>query len=205
MTVLFADLRGFTTFAEGNTPAAVVTHLNEHLTVMSDVIQRHGGTVDKFIGDAVMAFWGAPLPDAEHAVHACAAAREMLSILDRKNEERIVRGQPMVDMGVGINTGAMIVGNMGSLKRFNYTVIGDAVNLASRLESITKEFHERILVGPRTRELAASRFGFRALGEVSVKGKQERVAVFSLQETAEALASSAPAKQASPPARARRP
>src|SRR5205085_717433 len=107
MTVLFADLRGFTTFSEGHTPAEVVSHLNDHLTVMSEVIQKHGGTVDKFIGDAVMAFWGAPLVDAEHAAHACEAAREMLAALDRKNEERIVRGLPLVDMGVGINSGPM--------------------------------------------------------------------------------------------------
>jgi len=184
MTVLFADLRGFTTFSEGNSPATVVAHLNEHLTAMSDVIQKHGGTVDKFIGDAVMAFWGAPIPDADHAQHACAAAQEMLAILDRKNEERIVRGLAQVDMGIGINSGPMIVGNMGSSKRFNYTVIGDAVNLASRLESLTKDFNQRILVGPRTRELAAKAFGFLSLGDVTVKGKQERVPIFSLSEKA---------------------
>ena len=191
MTVLFADLRGFTTFSEGHSPADVVGHLNEHLTAMSDIIQAHGGTVDKFIGDAVMAFWGAPMPDPDHAVHACQAACEMLAVLDRRNEVHIVKGEAMVDMGIGLNTGPMIVGNMGSARRFNYTVIGDAVNLASRLEGLTKEYHERILVGPRTRDLASASYAFRPLGEVTVKGKQERVPVFSLEEGVSPPAASA--------------
>ena len=183
LTVLFADLRGFTSTSERATPAEVVALLNDHLSAMSDVIRRHGGTLDKFIGDCVMAFWGAPIDDAQHAQHACDAAVDMLTTMDRQNQERRAAGKPTVDMGVGINSGKVVVGNMGSHDRFDYTVIGDAVNLASRLEGLTKVSPSRVLIGERTAELAGKEFAFVALGAEKVKGKAEPVKIYGLDAT----------------------
>ncbi|HVO32089.1 MAG TPA: adenylate/guanylate cyclase domain-containing protein, partial [bacterium] len=191
LTILFADLRGFTASSENMTPAEVTDMLNEHLTAMSEVILRHHGTLDKFVGDCVMAFWGAPLTDPEHARHACEAAIEMLETMDRQNATRLAEGRPPVDMGVGINSGKVTVGNMGSKHRFDYTVIGDAVNLASRLEGLTKSTESRVLVGARTEELARAAVEFVPQGSWQVKGKKDEVPVYGLRKTLRAAAPTA--------------
>jgi adenylate cyclase len=159
----------------------IVRIVNEHFTAMADVILRHGGTLDKFIGDAVMAFWNAPVADAEHAQHATAAALEMLRVLDEMNVVRAGRGEPPQEMGVGLATGRVVVGNVGARdRRFNYTAIGDAVNVASRLEGLTKTSDYGILVGEETRAKCGDAFGFVELGSVPVKGKDGGVVVFAV-------------------------
>ncbi|HVO31643.1 MAG TPA: adenylate/guanylate cyclase domain-containing protein [bacterium] len=181
LTILFADLRNFTRSSAQIPAGRIVGILNEHLTAMTDVILRHRGTLDKFIGDAVMAFWNAPTADPEHARHACAAAVEMLAVLDDMNRAREARGEPAQEMGVGIATGRVIVGAIGAEKRrFNYTAIGDPVNVASRLEGLTKTSDYRILVGAETRAHVGDALGFVELGVIPVKGREDGVTVFGL-------------------------
>ena len=157
LTVLFTDIRGFTSIAEGLDPKALSAFMNEFLTAMSLVIRAHRGTLDKYVGDQIMAFWGAPVSDAQHARQAVAAALAMQVELAKLNERFKARGWPQVQIGVGINTGPMSVGDMGSKLRKAYTVMGDAVNLASRLESLTKRYGVGILVGHTTREAIGRR------------------------------------------------
>jgi len=177
LTVLFTDIRGFTSIAEGLDPKALAAFLNEFLTAMSLVIRNHRGTLDKYMGDAIMAFWGAPVTDPQHASHALAAALAMQAELARLNPAFKARGWKEVKIGVGLNTGPMNVGDMGSRLRKAYTVMGDAVNLASRVEGLTKEYGAPIIVGQATRE-AVTGIVFRELDRVRVKGKDEPVAIF---------------------------
>jgi adenylate cyclase len=177
LTVLFSDIRGFTSIAEGLNPRELSRLLNEYLTAMSNVIGEHRGTLDKYIGDAIMAFWGAPVTEPDHATSAVAAAMAMQAQLAPLNAAFRTRGWPALAIGVGINTGPMSVGDMGSKLRKAYTVMGDAVNLASRLEGLTKRYGTEIIVGEATRK-AASGFVFRELDRVRVKGKDEPVAIF---------------------------
>jgi adenylate cyclase len=177
MTVLFTDVRGFTTISEGLDPKQLSQLMNEFLTPLTEVIYKHRGTVDKFMGDCIMAFWGAPLPDANHARNGIMAGLEMHEILAKLKPEFQKRGWPEIRIGVGLNTGRMSVGNMGSKLRTAYTVMGDAVNLASRLEGITKEYGADIIVGEGTRA-AVPEVVFRELDRVRVKGKDEAVAIF---------------------------
>jgi adenylate cyclase len=150
LTVLFSDIRGFTSMAEQMEPHALVQFLNEYLTAMTDVIFAHGGTVDKYMGDAIMAFWGAPTPQPDHALRACLAALDMQAELSRLRPLWAQAGLPEIHIGVGLSTGLMSVGNMGSRKRFDYTVIGDAVNLGARLESANKLYGSGILLSEAT-------------------------------------------------------
>jgi len=181
LTILFADLRNFTASAGGMPPEQTVQLLNEHFHAMAEVIAKHGGTLDKFIGDAVMAFWNAPLDDPQHARHACAAAMEMLEVLDRMNAVRLAAGKIPQEMGIGIDTGRVIVGSMGASDRhLNYTAVGDAVNVASRLEGLTKTSDYRILAGEETRRAAGESVEFVELGVVPVKGKENGVTVFAV-------------------------
>ena len=152
LTVLFADIRGFTAIAERLDPKTLAALLNEFLTSMSLVVRSHRGTLDKYVGDAIMAFWGAPVADPQHARQAVAAALAMQGELTRLNERFAKRGWPEVQIGIGINTGAMNVGDMGSKLRKAYTVIGDAVNVAARLEGLTRQYGIGILVGQSTRD-----------------------------------------------------
>jgi adenylate cyclase len=177
LTVLFTDIRGFTSIAEGLDPKALAAFLNEFLTAMSLVIRNHRGTLDKYMGDAIMAFWGAPVADPQHASHALAAALAMQAELARLNPAFKARGWKEIKIGVGLNTGPMNVGDMGSRLRKAYTVMGDAVNLASRVEGLTKEYGAPIIVGQATRE-AVTGIVFRELDRVRVKGKGETVAIF---------------------------
>ncbi len=177
LSVLFSDIRGFTTISEGLGPD-VLTHLmNEYLSAMTDVIRKNRGTLDKYIGDAIMAFWGAPVSDAEHARHAVLTAMQMQAALPAVNKSFAAKGWPEIKIGVGVNTGEMTVGDMGSSVRKAYTVMGDAVNLGSRLEGITKQYGVGILVGEGTRK-AIKDIVFREIDRVQVKGKEEPVAIF---------------------------
>ncbi|MDP2805869.1 MAG: adenylate/guanylate cyclase domain-containing protein, partial [Gallionellaceae bacterium] len=172
MTTLFSDVRGFTTISEGLDPKELSLLMNEFLTPLSRVVYKHRGTIDKYMGDCIMAFWGAPLPDTNHAHHSIVAGLEMLQALEALQPHFKERGWPPIHIGVGINTGMVSVGNMGSEVRVAYTVMGDAVNLASRLEGITKEYGVGIVVGEKTKE-AAPDFVYRELVLVRVKGKDK--------------------------------
>jgi adenylate cyclase len=178
LTVLFVDVRGFTTISEGLTPKALREYINIYLTAMSsDIRDLHRGTLDKYIGDAVMAFWGAPVAFADHASRAVATSLAMQVSAHRLNDEFVARGWPPLKIGIGLNSGLMHVGDMGSAIRRAYTVMGDAVNLGSRLEGITKVYGVGITVGETTRA-AAPEFIYRELDLVRVKGKNEPVAIF---------------------------
>jgi adenylate cyclase len=178
LTVLFADVRGFTTISEGLSPKALREYINLYLTAMSeDIRASHQGTLDKYIGDAVMAFWGAPVAFADHARRAVATALLMQASARRLDAQFQQRGWPALQIGIGINTGPMHVGDMGSAIRRAYTVMGDAVNLGARLEGATKVYGVGIVVGPATR-LAATDFVYRELDRVRVKGKHLPVAIF---------------------------
>lgn len=177
MTVLFSDVRGFTSISEGLDPKQLTQLMNEYLTPMTHVIQRYRGTIDKYMGDAIMAFWGAPLPDGQHAKHALMAALDMIADLDQLNQHFKAKGWPPISIGIGLNTGEMTVGNMGSEFRLAYTAMGDAVNLGSRLEGLTKEYGVEIIVSEYTRA-AVPDFVYRELDCVRVKGKDKPVAIF---------------------------
>ncbi len=177
MTVLFSDVRGFTTISEGLDPKQLTQLMNALLTPMTRVIHKNRGTIDKYMGDAIMSFWGAPLDDPEHARHALYAAFDMMQELKIMQKEFAEKGWPPVNIGIGLNTGVMNVGNMGSEFRVAYTVLGDAVNLGSRLEGLTKAYGVNIIVSESTRD-AVEEFAFRELDLVRVKGKNEPVAIF---------------------------
>ncbi len=182
ITVLFADLRGFTTFAEGVEPEVLSHVMTEYLDAMTGVIFAHGGTLDKFIGDAVMAFWNAPLDDAEHAQHAAIAALEMQTALAQLGERWQARGLRRHRMRIGIHTGPASVGNMGSSRRFAYTALGDAVNVAARLEPLNDAYGTDICLSERALAAAGGRqvLLVRSLGPVVLKGRRQAVAVFEL-------------------------
>ncbi len=180
MSVLFSDIRGFTTASEASTPEAVVAQLNEHFGAMVDVLFRHQGTLDKFVGDMIMGLFGAPLADPRHADHAVAAALDMSAALDRLNAGWKAEGRPVLDIGIGINSGEMIAGNIGSSAIMSYTVIGDAVNLGSRLESLNKEFGTRILISQATKDQLTIDVPTRLVGEVTVKGRKQPVVVYEV-------------------------
>lgn len=177
LTVLFSDVRGFTSMSEGMEPDQLAHLMNEYLSAMTLVIREHRGTLDKYIGDAIMAFWGAPVNDSDHARNAIITALEMQNALEDLNRTLVARGIREMKIGIGINTGTMTVGDMGSVVRKAYTVMGDAVNLGSRLESITKQYGVGIIVGEATRH-AVSDIQFRELDLVQVMGKDKPVAIF---------------------------
>ncbi|HWA28322.1 MAG TPA: adenylate/guanylate cyclase domain-containing protein [Lacunisphaera sp.] len=181
-TILFCDLRDFTTFSEKMAPTEVLTLLNRYLDRMSGIIERHGGVIDKFIGDAIMALFGAPVAMADAPARAVAAARDMAQALDSLNAELRSEGKPTLAFGIGINTARVVAGNMGSKTRLNYTVIGDGVNLASRLEGLTKDpaYDTLIIASEATLAGITPRPFARELGEVKVKGKSDAVKIFAL-------------------------
>jgi adenylate cyclase len=177
MTVLFSDIRGFTNFSESLPPTELAEVLNAYLSRMTAIVQKHRGTIDKYIGDAVMAFWNAPVDMPNHAESAVQAGLDMQAALLDLNKEFAARGWPAVKIGVGVNTGRMSVGNMGSAFRLSYTVMGDAVNLGSRLESITKQYGVGILA-TETTVAADTGHQFMKVDVVRVKGKETPVAIF---------------------------
>jgi adenylate cyclase len=182
VTIMFCDLRDFTGMSEKMVPADILNLLNRYLDRMSTVIEKHGGVIDKYIGDAIMALFGAPVADPGAAAKAIAAAREMAQALNIFNRELIAEGRPALAFGIGINTARVVAGNMGSKTRLNYTVIGDGVNLASRLEALTKEpaYDTPIIVSEATFRTMQNPPPSRLLGEVHVKGKAESVKIYAL-------------------------
>ena len=183
MTVLMADIVGYSAFAETRTPTEVVGLLNEYFSEMTEAIQENGGTVDKFIGDGLLAIFGAPLPlTSKGAPQAIEAAREMGRRLERLQQRWADRGLPRLDIGIGIHTGGGVVGNMGSRRKMEYTVIGDAVNVAARVESATRRFKVRVLVSDATMEMLTDPPPARDLGEVEVKGRRRTVRLWALEE-----------------------
>ncbi|WP_437869783.1 adenylate/guanylate cyclase domain-containing protein [Sorangium sp. So ce363] len=178
VSVLFADVVGFTPLAESRDAERMVALLNELFSMLTEIVFRHGGTVDKFIGDCVMAVWGAPIAQEDHARRALAAAEDMMRFLETANEEWRERYDVEVRLGVGVNSGEAIVGNIGSDKRMEYTVIGDVVNVASRLEAIAAP--NQVLVSEATRNLAGDAFPLRALGERNLTGRKTTTAVYAL-------------------------
>ncbi|MGA9117975.1 MAG: adenylate/guanylate cyclase domain-containing protein [Bacteroidota bacterium] len=180
LTVLFSDIEGFTTIAQSMEPERLVKLLNEYLDAMSAAIFEHDGTLDKYEGDAIMAFWGAPIPQWDHALRACRSALVMRDRLKDLNARWEESGRPPFHMRQGINTGEMIVGNMGSTGKFAYTVIGDSVNLASRLEGANKEYRTSIMVSKRTYDLVKGEIVGRELDLLTVKGRNEPAAVYEL-------------------------
>lgn len=179
LTLLFSDLAGFTSISEKLPPDGVAQVINAYLTEMTRVILAEGGTVDKFIGDAVMAFWGAPLDDPEHALHATRAGIAMQEAMDGLQESYHAMGLANVGLRIGINSGTAIVGNMGSEDRFDYTALGDSVNLASRLEGVNKMYGTRIMLSETTAQLLGDTIKLRPVDKVRVKGKEEPVNIYT--------------------------
>lgn len=184
LSIMFSDIRGFTTISEKLTPTQLVELLNEYLTEMTDIVFRERGTLDKYIGDALMAFWGAPYEQADHAARACVTAIEMLKRLDALRIKWEQQRRPALNIGLGINTGLAKVGMMGSEKRKAYTAMGDSVNLASRLEGLNKEYSTRIIISENTYEYARNDFLVRELDLIRVKGKYKPVTIYELMDYA---------------------
>ena len=177
MTVLFSDVRGFTTISEGMEPQELCELINDILTPVTRVIHDSKGTIDKYIGDAIMAFWGAPMHNPQHASYAVKSGLAILQALSTIQQEFKAKGWPEIDIGIGLNTGKMSVGNMGSQFRIAYTVMGDAVNLGSRLEGLTKQYGVKMIVSETTLQ-AAPEFTYRELDKVRVKGKHKPITIY---------------------------
>ena len=182
MTFLFCDIRGFTPISEQykDNPAELTKLINRFLTRMTNVIIANGGTVDKFMGDCIMAFWNAPLKTKDHQMLAVLTASQMQSELAMLNEQLTAEGLPNINIGIGINSGEALVGNMGSDQRFDYSVIGDPVNLAARLESASKTLGHTLIVGEDTKKVIDDKFPFEFVDSITVKGKTEPVNVYTL-------------------------
>ena len=180
LTVLFSDIRGFTTISEGLSPEEVHRLINEYLTAMTNIVFKNVGTLDKYMGDAVMAIYGAPVDQPDHAQKACDTALEMMQELKVLNAKWVQEGKPLLDIRIGINTGMMMVGNMGSEQRFEYTVLGDAVNLGSRLEGANKSYLTHILISEFTYDKVKDEFLCMEIDRVRVKGKTRPVKIYQL-------------------------
>jgi adenylate cyclase len=180
LTIFFSDIKNFTTISEVLKPEILVTLLNEYFTEMANIILKNKGVVDKYIGDSIMVIWGAPLELENHAFFACKTALEMKNRLTELRKQWKTKNLPELEMRIGINTGKVVVGNMGSDKRFDYTVMGDPVNLASRLEGLNKEYGTEIIISRFTYEKVKNDFLCRPLGTVQVKGKKEPVEIYEL-------------------------
>jgi adenylate cyclase len=195
MTIMFSDVRGFTTISETykKDPQGLTALMNRFLTPLTNTILMHKGYIDKYMGDAIMAFWNAPLDDKEHEINACAAAVDMLERIEELNRQRETEAKAgghvyiPINVGIGLNTGIGVVGNMGSDLKFNYSVLGDSVNLASRLEGQSKEYGFPIIAGSRTALAAKNKFAILELDFIMVKGKTEPEVIYAIagrEETA---------------------
>jgi adenylate cyclase len=188
MTIMFSDVRGFTTISESykHDPQGLTALMNRFLTPLTNAILARNGTIDKYMGDAIMAFWNAPIDDKQHEINACEAAVDMLERIDELNKEREQEAQDgghvyiPLNVGVGLNTGVCVVGNMGSDLRFDYSVLGDSVNLASRLEGQSKEYGFPIIVGSKTALAVKEKFAILELDFIMVKGKKEPEVIYAI-------------------------
>jgi adenylate cyclase len=193
ISVLFSDIRGFTGIAEHMPPEKLGEMLGQYLEAMTEVVFTHGGLLDKYIGDAVMAFWGAPVSTDDHATLCCRAALDMMAELERLNRGWADVGLPQLGIRIGINSGMAIVGNFGSSQRFSYTAVGDTVNLASRLEHLNKEFGTGVLISGDTRAAIGDEFVCREVGHTAVRGRTQATTMYEL------VGSSSDAAGAGPP------
>ena len=184
LTVMFTDMRNFTALSEGKSASEVAEFLNEHLTMLSDCVEAEEGTIDKYIGDSVMAFWGAPDEGANTGESACRAALRMVSKITESNKRRAQRGAPQLGLRVGIHTGPLVVGDIGSSSRINYTVVGDVVNATQRIEALGKEIapddETVVLITDATRAMLPDGFEVEDKGAFHVKGRQNKIEVFRL-------------------------
>jgi adenylate cyclase len=180
LTVLISDIRDFTSMSHRMEPEKVVSMLNRYFSAMTDVIFRHGGTIDKFMGDSVMAIFGAPVPLKDHAFMATKAALEMKKSMAELNRQWMLSGGARLDIGIGINTGEMIVGFVGSETRLDYTVIGDNVNIAARLEPLSRKYNTTIIIGPKTYERIKDRAIVKDLGKIKLRGIEERLSIYAV-------------------------
>ena len=178
LTVFFSDIRGFTTLSESMTPQELVKILNKYLSAMTDIILSYGGTLDKYEGDAIMCFWGAPLEQEDHALLACKSALEQMEALRQLNKE--FPEDKQINIGIGLNSGKMTVGNMGSQQRMDYTLIGDNVNLGARLEGTNKQYRTNIIISEYTYGLVKDKMVVRELDNIRVKGKNKPVLIYEL-------------------------
>jgi len=185
LTVLFSDIRGFTTLSETMSPQALVNHLNEYLTAMTGIILEYEGTLDKYVGDEIMCFWGAPLPQEDHAMLACQSALRQMEVLRQLNESW--PPERKLNIGIGINSGIMLVGNMGSLQRMDYTLTGDNVNLGARLEGTNKSYFTNIIMSEYTYGLVRDKVIARELDNIRVKGKNQPVLIYELIDAIDGL------------------
>jgi adenylate cyclase len=181
LTILVSDVRNFTTMTEGSDPLELIALLDEYFAAMTEIIFRHNGIVDKFIGDGILAYWGAFTPQVNHAAEAAQAAVEMIDRVKELNKAWAAQGRQTIAIGVGVNTGTVIFGNIGNGKKIEFTVIGDAVNLAARLEGLNKEFGTSIIVSEFTQQRIAGLARTRPLGGYRVKGKTVETTVFALE------------------------
>lgn len=199
MTVLFSDIRDFTKLSESVPPQELVNHLNEYFTAMTGLILEYEGTLDKYVGDEIMAFWGAPQPQEDHALLACQCALRQMEVLRELNEKW--EQHRRINIGIGVNTGIMTVGNMGSLQRMDYTVTGDSVNLGARLEGTNKEYKTNIIISEYTYGRVKDRIIARELDDIQVKGKNKHVVIYELVDVIDGLEPPQPAVAGKPAAR----
>jgi len=191
LTVFFSDIRGFTTLSESMTPQELVNHLNVYLTAMTDIIMEGEGTLDKYEGDAIMCFWGAPIPQEDHALRACRCALRQLLALEKLNESW--PEEKRLQIGIGINSGIMTVGNMGSLGRMDYTIMGDSVNLGARLEGTNKQYGTHVIISENTYGLVQDHVIVRELDNIRVKGKNKPVLIYELLDMKDEVITVGPA------------
>jgi adenylate cyclase len=180
LTVLFSDIVNFTTISEKMPPQELVILLNDFLDRMTDIVKKHYGTVDKYVGDAIVAFWGAPKSQDDHALRACKTALEMQRTLAEMRMKQVAEMKPPLSIRIGVNTGPMVVGNMGGTERFSYTVIGDSVNLGSRLESANKQYGTSVMISENTYEKVKNDVIVRELDLLVVKGKTAPIRAYEL-------------------------
>jgi adenylate cyclase len=181
VTIFFSDVRNFTTISEGFESAhKLIEYLNRYMSPMSEIIINHEGTIDKYIGDAIMAYWNAPLDVSHHADHALQSALEQLAQLDILNEDLKKDGLPHIAIGIGIHTGDAVVGEMGSIDRSDYTIIGDSVNLASRVEGLCKQYKAEILITEATKSRLKKKYNMKKVDSVTVKGKSRPVTIYQV-------------------------